>query len=152
MKTIKRDVVAAIIRSKDNKILMLKKNPALGGVYLDSWHIPGGGREEKETHEQALLRELQEELGIDASPFTRKLIDNKGKDISKRTHTDISKDVLVDMSFYVYEITIEDKHSEKIVITLSEEHEEYRWFSMHEIQSVKITPPSLRLFRKIGYI
>jgi len=42
MRTINRDIVSAVILSKDFKILLGKKDPSKGGVYASSWHIPGG--------------------------------------------------------------------------------------------------------------
>lgn len=38
-----------------------------GGVYTDCWHIPGGGIEEGEDKNSALMREVKEETGIDIS-------------------------------------------------------------------------------------
>lgn len=36
----------------------------------DIWYIPGGKREEGETDEEALIREVREELSIDLTPET----------------------------------------------------------------------------------
>ncbi len=36
----------------------------------DVWYIPGGKREENETDEEALIREVKEELSVDLSPET----------------------------------------------------------------------------------
>jgi len=57
MKTIRRIIVSALIFSKDNKILMGKKNLNGGGVYVDCWHLPGGGINENEDKIEALIRE-----------------------------------------------------------------------------------------------
>ena len=46
MREINRDIVSAIMLSKDKRIFLAKKNPNKGGVYIDCWHIPGGGIEE----------------------------------------------------------------------------------------------------------
>ena len=56
MKTIR--VVAAIIH-KDGKIFATQRGY---GAYKDYWEFPGGKIEAGETPEQALIREIQEEL------------------------------------------------------------------------------------------
>lgn len=56
-------VSAAILR-KGNKVL-LGKRPE-GGTLPGLWEFPGGKIEVGESPEEALKRELQEELGIDA--------------------------------------------------------------------------------------
>lgn len=61
MKTI--EVVAAII-IKDNKIFCTQR--ADDGRFLSlKWEFPGGKIEEGETHQEALKREIQEELKMD---------------------------------------------------------------------------------------
>lgn len=78
MRKIKRDIVAALIFSKDNKLFQGMKDPEHGGVYSDCWHIPGGGIDEGEDKEKALIREIKEETGIDISNYIIELIDDKG--------------------------------------------------------------------------
>ncbi len=56
MKTIK--VVAAIIKH-DNKIFATQRGY---GDFKDGWEFPGGKIEEGETPQQALIREIREEL------------------------------------------------------------------------------------------
>lgn len=57
------EVVAAII-VKDKKILITKR---VGGQFDGLWEFPGGKIEESETHEIALIREINEELEIKIS-------------------------------------------------------------------------------------
>lgn len=47
---------------KDNKLLLLKRSEE---PFLNHWDLPGGFMQEKETPEQALRREMKEELGIE---------------------------------------------------------------------------------------
>lgn len=55
-------VVAALIR-QDGKVLLTQRWP---GKHLGlTWEFPGGKVESGETDEEALKRELQEELGVD---------------------------------------------------------------------------------------
>lgn len=61
MKKIK--VVAAIIQ-KENKILATKRGY---GEFINMWEFPGGKIESGETKEQALVREIKEELNIEIS-------------------------------------------------------------------------------------
>jgi len=58
------EVVAAII-TKDNKILCTQR-PDKGEV-AKKWEFPGGKIESGETHEQAIKREVKEELGCNIS-------------------------------------------------------------------------------------
>ena len=59
MKTL--NVVAAIIH-KDDKILATKRGY---GEFINQWEFPGGKIEENETKEEALKREIKEELNIE---------------------------------------------------------------------------------------
>lgn len=56
MKTL--NVVAAIIK-KDNQILATKRGY---GEFINMWEFPGGKIEDNETKEEALIREIKEEL------------------------------------------------------------------------------------------
>ena len=55
-------VVAAVISRADGAILMAQRPP--GKVYEGYWEFPGGKIEPRESPEEALARELHEELGI----------------------------------------------------------------------------------------
>jgi 8-oxo-dGTP diphosphatase len=55
-------VVGAVIQNEQGEILCAKRaaHLTLGGY----WEFPGGKIEENESHEQALIREINEEMGV----------------------------------------------------------------------------------------
>ena len=62
--TVKKvEVAAAVIERPDGTFLLGRRPP--NGIYAGWWEFPGGKVEAGETPQQALVRELQEELGID---------------------------------------------------------------------------------------
>jgi len=80
-------VVAAAIFSPCGKNLFIArraKNAHQGGL----WEFPGGKKEENESAEQALVRELQEELGIMATDYQR-LMEVHHDYGDKQVHLDI---------------------------------------------------------------
>jgi mutator protein MutT len=58
---------SAAIIIKDNKILLMRRVVSGRGEY---WVFPGGGVEVGETSEQALAREVQEELSLEVTDYS----------------------------------------------------------------------------------
>ncbi len=151
MRRIKREIVGALIFSKDGKLFQGKKDPAKGGVYPDAWHIPGGGIEEGEDILTALKREIMEETGIDITPHVIELLDDIGRGESEKT-LERGERVLCEMAFTVYKIVIGDKNADEIVVTLNSDLTEYVWRDMSDLKNVVLTPPSQELFIRLGYL
>lgn len=61
-------VVAGIIE-RDGEVLVCRRRP--GQAHPLKWEFPGGKVEEGESPERALVRELREELGIEAGAAER---------------------------------------------------------------------------------
>jgi len=151
MREIQRKIASAIIVSKDHKILMGKKDPSKGGVYSDCWHIPGGGIDEGETMEQAVIREVLEETGIDISPYKIKHIPFIGSGATEKTLKTGEK-VLCSMEFNRFEINIDNKDAEDIILHLTDDLVEIQWFNSEELKNVKQIPGGMEFFIQAGYI
>lgn len=70
------DVAVGVLIAPDGAFLLTSRPE--GKVYAGYWEFPGGKLEAGETVEQALRRELQEEIGITigaAHPWREKLVD-----------------------------------------------------------------------------
>lgn len=149
MKTISREIVSGLIFSKDGKLLMGMKDPKSGGVYLDCWHLPGGGVEPEETKEDALRREIFEETGIDISNSHISLADDQGSGQTEKTLKDTGETVLCYMKFNVYRIDL-DANAEEIPLNPSDDLPTLKWIPQDNIHDYKLTPPSENLFVRIG--
>ena len=66
MSTLKRIKVVAAIIHRDGKILATQRAE---GEYKDGWEFPGGKVEIGESLEQAIIREIQEELNLTINPI-----------------------------------------------------------------------------------
>lgn len=57
------EVVCALIQREDGKIFCCKRGP--GRALANKWEFPGGKIEQDETKEEAIVREIKEELKSD---------------------------------------------------------------------------------------
>ncbi|MCX7239812.1 MAG: NUDIX domain-containing protein [Burkholderiales bacterium] len=62
------EVAVGVLIAADGSFLLTSRPP--GKVYADYWEFPGGKLEAGESVQQALKRELHEELGIDIGAAT----------------------------------------------------------------------------------
>ncbi len=60
------DVAVGVLLQADGSFLLTTR--PVGKVYSDYWEFPGGKLDAGESVEQALARELREELGIEVDP------------------------------------------------------------------------------------
>ena len=112
------EVVAAIIRDKQNRIFATQRG---SGDWKDWWEFPGGKIEPGETPEQALKREIWEELE------TRIVVEQ----FLQTVEWDYPKFHLI---MYCYLCTVESGS-----LTLLE-HEAARWLAPDELDSVQWLP------------
>ena len=113
------DVVAAVIQNEEGKILIAQRNlkNSQGGL----WEFPGGKIEPNETKEEAIIREIKEEMDID--------IEAK-KFIGQKVFNYPDKDINL--------IAIECKQI-KGDIKLNE-HEDIKWVNKNELRNFNFAP------------
>ena len=121
------EVVAAIIR-KDNKIFATQPGY---GEWKDWWEFPGGKMEVGETPEEALKREIREELSTEIS------VD----EFLSTVEFDYPKFHLT-MHCYLCSLLTEALHLN--------EHEAACWLSKDELDSVKWLPADLEVVEVIS--
>jgi nucleoside triphosphatase len=150
MREIKRTIVSAVIISSDGKILMGRKDPARGGVYPDCWHIPGGGVDQGESLEQALIREVREEVGINLLEEHLSPLPEIGEGVAEKTMPN-GETVLCHMEFHRFEARI-PKPNNEINLTLGDDLVETRWFGPTELANVQQIPGGKEFFQRMGYL
>jgi 8-oxo-dGTP pyrophosphatase MutT (NUDIX family) len=152
VRIIQREIVSALIFSKDGKLFQGMKAQNKGGVYSDCWHIPGGGLDEGEDKINAVIREIREETGIDISQSQIELVDDIGKGESEKILKDTREKVLCKMNFNIYKVVINDKNANEIKVELNDDLVRYQWFDLKDLHDIKLTPPSVELFRRLKYL
>lgn len=150
MRHIQRDIVGAVVRASDNKILFLKRDQRKGGVYSQQWQIPGGGIEKNETKIQALAREVMEETGLTIDEaHTTLLTDSMTGESVKELPT--GEQVLCEMKFFTYQANL-SKRSDEVTVLLSPEHSAYIWIDKENLASLDHAPPSVELFTSLEWM
>ena len=130
MKTVR--VVAAVIKStNENKEPIIFATQRGYGDFKGGWEFPGGKVEEGETSEQALKREIMEELDTEIS--VGELIDTIEYDYPQ---------FHLSMDCFWCEIV-----SGNLVL---KEHEAARWLTKKQLNDVKWLPADVTLIEKIG--
>jgi putative (di)nucleoside polyphosphate hydrolase len=134
-----RENVAAIIINKDKKVLMCEH------VWIDNaWQLPQGGVDKGESKEEALLRELEEELGT-----------NKFKIISKMDESLVYK-----FPYYLREkYDSEGQRQTFFLVLFTGEDSELRFDNQEkpEFQSFEwvdwdVPPKRVIYFKKLSYL
>lgn len=106
------------------KILFLHRNP--GKPQGETWCVPGGKLEEGETAEQAVIREVMEEVGIDLN----------GKPLT------YCRKVFVrfpDREFILHLFRVQLEEEPQLNVA-EQEHQSYRWVTMEEALKLPLIP------------
>jgi len=115
------EVVAALL-VRDGRALLCHRSVGRRW-YPDVWDFPGGHVEEGETATEALVRELEEELGI--------LVGELGVELASIVEADLA------MRIWLVERWIGDP-----VNVSAEEHDDLGWFSLSEARELQLAHSS----------
>ena len=124
MKTIK---VAAAIIKKDNKIFATQRGY---GEFKGGWEFPGGKIEPNETPQEALIREIREELETEIA-------------LEEFVQTVDYDYPAFHLTMYCYFCTIKRGNLKLL------EHSDAKWLAKDELDSVAWLPADLDLIEKI---
>lgn len=117
-------VVGAIVE-RNGAVFAARRNAerSAGGL----WEFPGGKIEAGETAEEALRRELQEELGVDVAvgPFVDRSLSGVGT-------------ARIELSCYVAQFEGEDP-------TASSDHDAMQWVPLEELSTLQWAPGDVPL-------
>mgnify|MGYP001617301328 CR=1 FL=1 len=149
MRQIQRDIVGALLISGDGQVLLGQNKP--GGVYEGRWLVPGGGIHDGESKEQAVIRELREEVGIDITKGHIELLDFVQTGVTEKTLRDTGERVVVDMTFYNFKVTF-DQPADDIRISLDDDLGEAEWFSPDKFTEMIFSPSVEMLLKHLGFI
>lgn len=121
------EVVAAVL-VKDKKILIVQRGAGDTGAGL--WEFPGGKREPSESREEALVREIREELSleIEIKEFLgEQEFESKGRKFN----------------LFVYHCPIVGG---QLVL---HEHQDFRWVSPDELREDGFSTPDIPFIEKV---
>lgn len=103
---------------KDDKVLLIKASQKVEG--RDHWEVPGGRIDADESIDEALLRELNEEVPNITNIKTHEILH------AHRVQHDVKNSISLVLIFYRVSADFNGE------IELSEEHVDYRWATQDE--------------------
>lgn len=137
--TIQRLFVAhkAVIIDKHERILVLRESGDAGRSHPGKWSVPGGRMEFGESPEEALRRELREEVGI------------MNVHVEMPVHVDTWKPKRRgDEEWQIVGIFYIVRLHEETVIIMNEEYSEYRWITESDMFQMEFLPEDEQAIRK----
>ena len=138
----RRLIVVPIIRRADGKYLLCKMPPHRG-VFPGQWGLPGGGVEDDERIEDALRREVREELQLELA--TIEPVYFKGDDREK-LYADGRRETMY-MVFLIYLCTTDGADP-----VINDELEAFAWVAPNEMASYDLNIATRATMREVGIL
>jgi nucleoside triphosphatase len=135
-----RLIVVPVIYDSQGRLLICK-NPADRGVFPGQWGLPGGGVEAGESLEQALRREVREELGIEIEDIKARFFK---EGIEPKFHS-AEQSKPVHMVYLIFQCL-----ASSVEITLNEEFVDSAWALPTELKQYNLNIETIRTFSELG--
>ena len=119
------DVVAAVIK-RNNYYFIAQRNRHKHFAY--HWEFPGGKVDSQETFENALKREIKEELAISIRILNH---------ITSEKH----KDEKIDVNVHYF---LCESLNENIILS---EHEDMKWLKKNDLKQLKMAPGDSKIIK-----
>lgn len=124
-------IASAIIKNDRGEILLLKRGKTK--TFKGHWQLPEGKLEEKERPQEALKREMKEELGADVDTVELYGVSQSTLEAKGVRYLALRIIFLVKLK------------SEKI--KLSHEHSDYKWVKTNNLSNLKLLSGTLEAIR-----
>ena len=134
LEPVDRPAVRALVVDRERRVLLVKFLDSVGQVW---WATPGGGIAEGETSEEALRRELREELGL--ADF------ELGPAIWTREHTFAWAGRILHQRERVHHVRVDEHEPEPAIDLRAEMVSEVRWWTLAELDATRETLVPTRL-------
>lgn len=136
-----RTIVVGLVWNQAGELLFCKMPPDRG-VFPGDWGFPGGGIEPGERMEQALRRELREELGIEVEDIQPAFF--KDATYPKLNTNGTTTDTY--MIFLLFHC-----RSAGGEIKLNDEFTEYRWVAEKDIGELALNQETVDTLTRVGW-
>ena len=125
-----RVVAVAFFDKIQQKYLIVRRGPEQSGAGF--WEFPGGKVEKNESDQEALVREIEEELAFSMQPENLEYI-------GENLHCYPTKSILL----VLY------RHQEEIKKFVLSEHDAQVWVSLTEIHQYQLAPADIPFIEKL---
>ena len=130
---------------KENKIVLIKK---ANGPYEGKLDLPGGTIEFDETPEQALIREIKEEVGIDIKTYS--LFDGNSTVVTWK-HDDILEQIHHIGFFYKIESYSNNIKNEIEITKQNDDSLGANFYNINELKKSDLSKIAILEIEKLGY-
>lgn len=117
-------IASAIIINELGELLLLERGETK--TFQKHWQLPEGKLEENEKPQEALKRELKEELGADVDIMDFETVSHSTLEAKGTKYLALR---------IIFKVTLKENN-----ITLSSEHSNYKWVKPDQVKSLQLLP------------